>query len=67
MRQREQEYLALFEMEPPFIIYREVPPLSAWKRRSRDGAEVAGPGTVLTGIPGCAGVATRGMATRRQC
>src|SRR5207248_5883388 len=58
VRQREREYLELFELEPPFVIYREVPPVSTWKRKSRDGAEQVSSGAVLTGIPGCAGTAT---------
>jgi rifampicin phosphotransferase len=58
VRQREKEYLELFELEPPFVIYREVPPVSTWKRKSRDGAEQVSSGAVLTGIPGCAGTAT---------
>jgi pyruvate,water dikinase len=58
VRQREKEYLELFDIEPPFIVYREVPPVSSWKRRSRESAEQVSSGAVLTGIPGCAGTAT---------
>src|SRR4051794_36902570 len=58
LRQREQEYLALYELEPPFIVYRTAPPLSEFPRRDASGIERVASGTVLTGIPGCAGTAT---------
>ena len=57
---REHQYLTLFELQPPFIVDRTVPPLDAWPRRSR-GPVASGPvdvGTVLTGVPGCPGQAT---------
>ena len=34
VRQREHDYLELFELEPPFIVDTVVPPLGAWKRRA---------------------------------
>jgi rifampicin phosphotransferase len=59
IRQREHDYLELFDYEPPFIINGVVPPLSTWARRSNAAAvaQVAS-GDVLSGIPGCPGVAT---------
>jgi rifampicin phosphotransferase len=59
IRQRERDYLELFDYEPPFIIAGVVPPLSTWARRS-DASAVAHvvAGDVLTGIAGCPGVAT---------
>jgi pyruvate,water dikinase len=60
-RQREAQYLALFDLEPPFVIVGDPPPLSEWKRRDAATHETATPGTVLTGIAGCPGVA-RGRA-----
>jgi pyruvate,water dikinase len=57
VRQRAGQYEELFELEPPFILHRTVPPLSEWPRRSRAGDRVPA-GTVLTGIPGCPGKAT---------
>jgi pyruvate,water dikinase len=60
-RAREAQYLSLFELEPPFVIVGEPPPLSEWKRRDAAVHERATPGTVLTGIAGCPGVA-RGRA-----
>jgi pyruvate,water dikinase len=58
LRQREQQYLALFDLEPPFIVYKTAPPVSEWKRRDASDVQKVGSGTVLTGIPGCAGTAT---------
>ena len=55
---REAGYLELFDLEPPFIINGEAPPLSQWKRRSVSTAAKAEVGDVLTGIAGCPGVAT---------
>ena len=34
VRQREHDYLELFELEPPFIVDTVVPPLGSWKRRA---------------------------------
>ncbi len=56
---REQQYLELFELEPPFIINGAVKPLTEWTRR--DSAVAAIPvviGDVLSGVPGAPGVAT---------
>ncbi len=58
VREREQQYLALFELEPPFIVVGTVPPLDEWPRRDAVVADVAHAGDVLTGIPGCPGRAT---------
>ena len=58
---REPQYLALWDLEPPFIVVGEAPPVAEWSRRDEHVAEIATVGTVLTGIPGCAGVA-RGRA-----
>lgn len=58
--EREQEYLALFELEPPFIVVGTVPPLPTWRRRDdvAGRAEAAVVGTTLIGIAGCPGRAT---------
>lgn len=55
---REEQYLSLFELEPPFIIDRTVPPLASWDRRDRASTETNVVGQVLAGIPGCPGTAT---------
>jgi pyruvate,water dikinase len=54
---REEQYLALYELEPPFIVDGSVPPLTAWRRRGDgDGhAPRAATGDVLRGVPGCPG------------
>jgi len=54
---REQQYLALFELEPPFIVNGKVPPLEEWPRRgSTVPSAIAG--EALCGVPGCPGTAT---------
>jgi rifampicin phosphotransferase len=59
IREREADYLELFDYEPPFIIAGAVPPLSTWARRSNASAVAhVAAGDVLTGIAGCPGVAT---------
>jgi len=58
VREREREYAELFELEPLFIIFRTVPPVSSWPRRDRRAVDHVGPGTSLAGIPGCPGRAT---------
>jgi rifampicin phosphotransferase len=49
------QYLALFEIEPPFIIDADPAPLPSWPRRARPRPEPARTGEVLTGIGGSAG------------
>jgi pyruvate,water dikinase len=56
---REEQYLTLFDLEPPFIVNGTPAPLSQWRRRSDAPAvTVAAAGDVLTGVPGCPGEAT---------
>ncbi len=56
---RAEEYRKLFDLDPPFIIAGEVPPLSEWPRRSEAEAPVANEsGDVLQGVPGCPGTVT---------
>jgi pyruvate,water dikinase len=59
--QRWVEYRELFELEPPFVVNAEVPPLPSWPRRREVTATRASAGDELAGIAGCAGVA-RGRA-----
>jgi pyruvate,water dikinase len=54
---REQQYLELFTLQPPFIINGAAPPLSAWPRRGADHVASSTSGDVLSGVPGCPGVA----------
>ena len=51
-------YHSLFDLEPPFIIAEEVPPLSQWRRRARPQERTAGEGEVLRGVGGSAGTFT---------
>ncbi|MBI2708998.1 MAG: phosphoenolpyruvate-utilizing protein [Actinobacteria bacterium] len=56
IRSRRREYESLFDLEPPFVIDGEVPPLRTWARVGRRPETVAA-GTTLAGIPGCPGSA----------
>jgi phosphohistidine swiveling domain-containing protein len=58
IRERLTRYLSLFELEPPFIIADELPPLSRWRPRSRPPEAAAEEGTVLSGVGGSAGTYT---------
>jgi pyruvate,water dikinase len=56
-REREAQYLDLFNLEPPFVIVGDPPPIAEWPRRDASTLEQSAPGTVLTGIAGCPGTA----------
>jgi rifampicin phosphotransferase len=53
--ERLAEYLALFEIEPPFIIDADPEPLPSWPRRAWSRQGQAQAGEVLHGIGGSAG------------
>ena len=53
--ERLAQYLALSEIEPPFIIDADPAPLPSWPRRARPRPEPAHTGEVLRGIGGSAG------------
>ena len=55
---RERDYLELYDLEPPYIIDGEVPPLSTWTRTADLRVESVAVGDVLTGVAGSPGVAT---------
>jgi pyruvate,water dikinase len=56
---REQQYLTLFDLDPPFIVGDTVAPLDQWRRRvATAGDQRSAPGDVLTGVPGCPGRAS---------
>lgn len=61
LREREQTYLELFDRVPPFVTEGEPAHWTTWPSRRASGAFTLGAGTVLSGIPGCPGVA-RGRA-----
>ena len=54
---REQQYLELFELEPPFIVNGVVKPLGAWPRKGSEVADESVVGDVLQGVPGSPGKA----------
>jgi pyruvate,water dikinase len=55
LREREADYLQLFELEPPFIVSYEAPPLSTWPKRVDRALEPVPAGTVLQGTAGSGG------------
>jgi pyruvate,water dikinase len=60
---RQARWEALAELEPPYFVEGDkgVPPLSSLARKGSAAVALAVPGDVLTGAPGCSGVA-RGRA-----
>lgn len=56
--EREQDYLSLYDLEPPYIVNGSVPPLSEWTRRGSRTVEPVRVGDVLTGVAGSPGTAT---------
>jgi pyruvate,water dikinase len=58
LAERLRGYLSLFELEPPFILAKDIPPLTEWARRSRPRGATATAGTVLRGVGGSAGTYT---------
>ncbi|MFC5138942.1 PEP-utilizing enzyme [Actinomycetospora rhizophila] len=61
LRERERTYLELFDLEPPFVVIGDAPPLAEWTRRSSKQHTTALAGEVIQGVSGCTGV-TRGRA-----
>jgi pyruvate,water dikinase len=55
---RHDQYLTLFDLEPPFAVDGVVAPLAEWKRRSVARVDKAASGDVLTGVAASSGVAT---------
>ena len=55
IRERLSGYRQLFDLEPPFIIAKDLPPLSQWQHRTRPRTTQATTGEVLRGIGGSAG------------
>ena len=61
LRLREQDFMALFDLEPPFMVIDAARPLDAWTRRGASTVQAAAAGTVLSGTAGSGGIA-RGRA-----
>ncbi len=57
LREREEGYAHLKELQEPFVVYGEVPPLTEWPER-KVGGEPARAGDELAGVAGSPGVAT---------
>ncbi|MDA3644180.1 phosphoenolpyruvate-utilizing protein [Saccharopolyspora indica] len=55
--ERKAQMAELGELEAPFIVAGEVPPVRTWRRRTSDVSPVE-PGEVLQGVPGCPGTVT---------
>jgi pyruvate,water dikinase len=58
LQQREQEYLTLYELEPPYIVDGAAAPLTEWARKSSRSVEGVNVGDVLKGVAGSPGVVT---------
>jgi pyruvate,water dikinase len=58
LAEREQDYLSLYELEPPYIVDTVVPPLSEWRRKDSLTAELVAVGDVLSGVAGSPGTIT---------
>jgi len=59
---REEQYLALFDYQPPFVVAGGPPPLETWARRSQTApAAPLAAGETIQAVPGCPGTA-RGTA-----
>ncbi|GLZ15947.1 hypothetical protein Acsp04_61820 [Actinomadura sp. NBRC 104425] len=56
--ERWEWYHALSELEPPFIIDGQIPPVTTWPKKKDPAVAVARPGDVLTGLAACPGMAT---------
>ena len=56
---REENYLALGELQPPFVFVGDPGPVASWPRKdAAPHVEAATAGTALTGLGGATGVAT---------
>jgi rifampicin phosphotransferase len=58
LAEREADYLSLYDLDPPYIIDRVVPPLNEWPRKDARSVEQAKAGDVLKGVAGSPGVVT---------
>jgi pyruvate,water dikinase len=58
LAEREVDYHALYELEPPYSVVGTVPPLSEWPRRDSNAVEAVDVGDVLHGVAGSPGTVT---------
>jgi pyruvate,water dikinase len=57
LREREQTYLALFDVVPPFVVNGVAPHSGRWARRGAQVSAGAVVGEIITGVSGCTGTA----------
>jgi pyruvate,water dikinase len=56
LAERYEQWLELWQLEPPFFVkHGVVPPLTTWQRKGDGAPPKAVPGDVLQGVPGCPG------------
>lgn len=58
LAEREVDYLALYELDPPYIVNGTVPPLSEWERKNSGDVQLVRVGDVLRGVAGSPGTVT---------
>src|SRR5690606_19730590 len=58
IEERWEWYDALDELEPPFFVDGEIPPVTTWPKKKDPAHQPAEPGTVLEGLGACPGSAT---------
>ncbi len=58
LEEREQDYLALYDLDPPYIVDGVVLPLGEWARRNSGDVEIVKVGDVLHGVAGSPGTVT---------
>ncbi len=58
LAEREADYLSLYDLEPPYIVNGDVPPLGEWPRRNSTAVTAVATGDVLQGVAGSPGQVT---------
>ena len=61
VEERQAVFDAVRDLQEPFVVFGEAPPLSEWPRRDAIEVEPVGVGESIVGVPGCTGV-SRGRA-----
>ncbi|MCB0992441.1 MAG: hypothetical protein KDB16_15795, partial [Acidimicrobiales bacterium] len=56
IRERRAQYEELRQLQEPFVVFGEVPPISSFERRDAIQVEIAQVGDQLQGMPGCPGI-----------
>ena len=58
LAERQTDYESLYDLDPPYIVNGEAPPLSEWPRRGGDAIETVSVGDSLSGVAGSPGTVT---------